>query len=133
MNINNNKLWDLFDVRGLKLTNLVKLYSWVNVYAFEIHLDLVKIAWMGSQTDAGSTYASFILMSPILADGDVIFPAVDSNEIIANISNPRKNNKRRGKDGFVKIFSNKIVLTELEMLDGHCFDLIGLFWLLGVK
>ena len=82
---------------------------------------------MGSQTDVGSTYASFILTSPILADGHVIFPAVDSNEIIANISNPRKNNKRRWKDGFVKIFSNKIVLTELEMLDGHCFDLIGLF------
>ena len=82
---------------------------------------------MGSQTDAGSTYASSILMSPILADGDVIFPAVDSNEIIANISNPRKNNKWRRKGGFVKIFSNKIVLTELEMLDGHCFDLFGLF------
>ena len=82
---------------------------------------------MGSQADAGSTYASCILMSPILADGYVFFPAVDSNEIIANISNPRKNDKRRRKDGFVKIFSNKIVLTELEMLDGHCFDLIGLF------
>ena len=82
---------------------------------------------MGSQTDAGSTYDSCILMSPILADGHVLFPSVDSNEIIANISNPRKNNKRRGEDGFVKIFSNKIVLTELEMLDGHCFDLIGLF------
>lgn len=82
---------------------------------------------MDSQIYAGSTYASFILMSPILADGHVIFPTVDSNEIIANISNPRKNNKWRRKDGFVKIFSNKIVLTELEMLDGHCFDLVGLF------
>jgi len=88
---------------------------------------------MGSQTDFGPTYASSLLMSPILTDGHVIFPAVDSNEIITNVSNPRKNYKWGRKDGFIKIFSNKIVLTEFEMLDCHCFNLIGLFKSQGVK
>ena len=88
---------------------------------------------MGSQTDVGLTYASSLLMSPILTDGHVIFPAVDSNEIITNVSNPRKNYKWGRKDGFIKIFSNKIVLTKFEMLDRHCFNLIGLFKSQGVK
>lgn len=63
----------------------------------------------------------------------MIFPAIDSNEIIANVSNPRKNHEWWRKDGLIKIFSYKIVLTEFEMLDGHCFDLILDIQVLEVK
>ena len=69
-------------------------------------------------------YATPSLTNRNLTNGHVILPAINCNKIIANISNPRKNHKWGWKDWFVEIFSNKIVLTEFEMLDGHCFDLI---------